>query len=165
MRSIHGVNPSDVPTPDDRWLVVMGVAGSGKTTVGQRLAGELGLDFVDGDDLHPAANVAKMSAGQPLDDDDRAPWLERVAEVLVARDGGVVVACSALKRAYRELIRERCGGAGRPLTFLYLEVTPEVARQRVADRPGHFMGADMVDSQFAALESPIGEPDVVVWEN
>ena len=159
------MSPPEALTPDDRWLVVMGVAGSGKTTVGQRLAGELGIDFVDGDDLHPAANVAKMTAGVPLDDDDRAPWLERVAEVLGANDAGVVVACSALKRIYRELIRERCRNAGRPLKFVHLDVAPEVVRQRVADRPGHFMGTDMVDSQFAALESPIGESDVVVLEN
>ncbi len=141
----------------------MGVAGSGKTTVGGQIATEFGVDFVDGDDLHPAANVAKMSAGEPLDDDDRLPWLERVGDVLASSEGGVVVACSALKRTYRELIRERCRDAGRPLKFVYLDVSSDVARRRVANRPGHFMGTDMVDSQFAALESPIGEPDVVVW--
>lgn len=146
-------------------MVVMGVAGSGKTTVGRQLADELAIDFVDGDDLHPPANVAKMSAGEPLDDDDRAPWLERVAEVLASDERGAMVACSALKWSYRQLLRDRCRAAGRPLRFVYLDVSPEVARQRVADRLGHFMGTQMVDSQFAALESPVGEPDVVVWEN
>ncbi len=156
------MNLPDGLTRADRWLVVMGVAGSGKTTVGGRIAFEFGVAFVDGDDLHPAANVAKMSAGEPLDDDDRIPWLARVADVLASSEAGVVVACSALKRRYRDLLRERCRDAGHPLTFVFLDVASEVVRARVASRPGHFMGADMVDGQFAALESPIGEPDVVV---
>lgn len=137
-------------------VVVMGVAGSGKTTVGTALATALGVEFVDADSLHPAANVAKMAAGRPLDDTDRAPWLAAVAAVLDAADG-VVVACSALKRRYRDVLRALPG-----VRFVFLDLDPSTARDRAERRADHFMGPAMVASQFDALERPDGEPDVVV---
>jgi gluconokinase len=134
-------------------LVVMGVSGSGKTSVGVGLAVRLGLAFVDGDSLHSAANVAKMHAGIALDDSDRAPWLDAVGAVLgdaTTYPGGVVVACSALKRGYRDRLRAASGGC----RFLYLALAPELARERVGNRPGHFMPASLVANQFATLEPP-----------
>ncbi len=131
-------------------VVVMGVAGSGKTTVGRGLADALGVPFVDGDDLHPPANIAKMARGAPLDDDDRRPWLEAVGAWLAERPAGVV-ACSALKRSYRDLLRTAAPGA----VFLHLSADRDAIVERVADRPGHFMPASLVDSQFADLE-PLG---------
>jgi gluconokinase len=129
-------------------LVVMGVAGSGKTTVGERLADRLAADFVDADSAHPPANIEKMSAGIPLDDDDRRPWLQRLREELAASDM-VVVTCSALKRSYRDVLR-LAGG----VEFVMLEIDRDAVNRRVRDRDGHFMKADMVDSQFADLERP-----------
>ncbi len=134
-------------------LVVMGVSGSGKTSVGQGIAARFGVAFCDGDDLHSAANVAKMHAGIALDDIDRAPWLDAVGAVLADRvryPDGVVVACSALKRAYRDRLRVAAGGCH----FLYLALTRETAERRVAGRPGHFMPASLVATQFATLERP-----------
>lgn len=125
----------------------MGVAGSGKTTLGAALAAQFGAPFVDADDLHPAANVAKMARGEALGDADRAPWLERVAEALAG--GPVVVACSALKRAYRDRLR-RAGG----VRFLHLDAPREVLAARLAGRRGHFMPASLLDSQLATLEVP-----------
>lgn len=137
-------------------IVVMGVASSGKTTLGARLAGRIGAAFVDGDSLHPPENVEKMSVGVPLDDDDREPWLERVRDTLAASDA-IVVACSALRRSYRDLIR----GAGN-VRFVFLDLDLETARRRAARRRRHFMGAEMVASQFATLERPgPDEADVV----
>jgi len=137
-------------------LVVMGVSGSGKTSVGQGIAARFAVPFVDGDDLHSVANVAKMHAGIALDDADRAPWLDAVGAVL--GDGerypkGVVVACSALKRAYRNRLRAASGGCH----FLYLALPPEIATQRVAGRQGHFMPTALVANQFATLESPTSD--------
>lgn len=134
-------------------IVVMGVSGSGKTSVGERIAHRHGLDFVDGDALHPPANVAKMHAGTPLGDADRWPWLDIVGDTLAdvsAHPKGIVVACSALKRVYRDRIRSRATGC----RFVYLALTPEVATERVGNRPGHFMPATLVASQFATLEPP-----------
>ncbi len=134
-------------------LVVMGVAGSGKSACGAALAAALGIDFVDGDDLHPAANVAKMHGGTPLTDEDRWPWLDRVGETLAdhaAHPRGVVVACSALRRRYRDRIRASRGAP----TFVFLDITTEEARSRLSNRPGHFMPVSLVESQFAALERP-----------
>ena len=132
-------------------VVVMGVAGSGKTTIASMLAARLGWVFVDGDWLHPAANVEKMRGGTPLTDDDRWPWLraiaERMREVNAAGDG-VVVACSALKRAYREVLLE--GGA----RLAYLEGDRETIARRLASRDGHFMPPALLESQFEALEPP-----------
>lgn len=132
-------------------IVVMGVSGCGKTTIGIRLAARLGVPFVDGDELHPAANVAKMAAGHPLDDADRWPWLARVGGALAtAGDNGLVIACSALKRSYRDAIR-----AAAPSTrFLLLDAPRAVLLQRLQARRGHFMPASLLDSQLATLERP-----------
>jgi gluconokinase len=138
-------------------VVVMGVAGCGKSAVGEQLAAALGLALVEGDAFHPAANIAKMRAGQPLDDADRAGWLDVLAGELQARAEGAVLTCSALKRAYRDRLRS----ASPALRFVHLALTPAQARERVATRPGHFYPPALVDSQFAALEDPAGEPGVV----
>ncbi len=130
-------------------FVVMGVAGCGKSTVAAALALRLGLAFVDGDALHPSANIEKMSRGVPLCDDDRWPWLARVGETL--RGGRTVVACSALKRSYRSAIAAQ---AGAPVTFLFLQGDREVLQARMSARPGHFMPASLLDSQLATLEVP-----------
>lgn len=132
----------------DRPVVVMGVSGTGKSTVGRALAAELGLPFVEGDDLHPPANVAKMAAGIPLDDADRAPWLDRVAAELAARP--CVVACSALKRAYRDRLR----AAAPDLALVFLDGDPATLAERVGARSAHFMPVSLLDSQLATLEPP-----------
>ena len=129
-------------------IVVMGVAGSGKSTLGAALATRLGAAFVDTDDLHPPANRAKMAAGTPLTDADRAPWLDLVAEVLRDR-APVVVACSALRRAYRDRLREAGG-----VRFLHLAAPKEAIAARMAARRGHFMPASLLDSQYETLEPP-----------
>ncbi|OBB14559.1 gluconate kinase [Mycolicibacterium setense] len=134
-------------------VVVMGVSGSGKSTVGAALAQRMRVPFADGDDFHPAANIAKMSAGHALDDEDRHPWLESIGEWLVDHHDGGVMSCSALKRKYRDQLRRHCPD----VVFLYLSGSPEVIRRRQASRPGHFMPAALLDSQFATLE-PLG-PD------
>jgi gluconokinase len=135
-------------------IVVMGVSGSGKSTVGAALAQRLRVPFADADDFHPPANIAKMSAGHPLDDDDRYPWLESIGQWLAQHCGdGGVMSCSALKRKYRDQLRGHCSG----VEFLHLSGTPEVIKRRQASRPGHFMPASLVASQFATLE-PL-EPD------
>lgn len=142
-----------------RVVYVMGVAGSGKTTIGALLAGRLGGAFVDADDLHPAANVAKMARGEALDDDDRAPWLDAVARAADARAATttVVVACSALRAAYRT----RLAAIGARVVFVHLVAPPAVLQARLASRVGHFMKADMLASQLAALEVPVDADDVV----
>lgn len=128
-------------------IVVMGVSGSGKSTVGAALAARLGVEFEDGDDLHPPANIAKMSAGIPLTDEDRWPWLDAVGDWLAARPAGVV-ACSALRRVYRDRVR-----AHAPATYVvHLAGTQELIAARQAARPGHFMPASLLGSQFATLE-------------
>ncbi len=137
--------------------VVMGVSGCGKSRIGQDFATAVGARFVDGDSLHPLANIAKMSRGEPLTDDDRAPWLDKVGQVLQAQ--GMVVACSALKRIYRDRIR---AGAGAPVIFLYLRGRRDTLLQRMATRPGHFMPVSLLDSQLATLEPPgADEPHLV----
>lgn len=134
-------------------LVLMGVSGCGKTTVARILAERLHWAFEEGDALHPQANVAKMAAGHPLDDDDRAPWLARVADWVEARlDAGEcgVITCSALKHSYRALIDRR----GRGVEFVYLHGSRELVASRLATRHGHFMPLSLLDSQFATLEEP-----------
>ena len=134
-------------------IVVMGVAGSGKSTVGAALAAALGWRFVDGDDHHSPANIAKMARGEPLDDADRWPWLDvlrGIIAVALEQRSGLVLACSALKARYRERLT---GGDGR-VRFAHLTGTPELLRARLAKRAGHFMKTGMLDSQLAALEPP-----------
>lgn len=129
-------------------IVVMGVSGSGKSTVGSALAQRLRLPFVDADALHPPANIAKMAAGEPLDDDDRRPWLDLVGAWLASHPAGGVASCSALKRAYRDRLRAHCPR----VEFLHLSGSPELIGRRLADRTGHFMPAALLRSQFEALE-------------
>lgn len=140
-------------------IVVMGVSGAGKTTVGIELARLAGLRFEDADALHPAANVAKMAAGTPLDDADRWPWLELVGRHLADSPDGLVMACSALKRVYRNAIR----AAAPDTVFVQLNVPRAELSDRVANRLGHFMPVTLLDSQLEALE-PLGadETGVVV---
>lgn len=132
-------------------VVVMGVSGSGKSTVGVALARSLRVPFVDADALHPPGNIAKMAAGEPLDDDDRYPWLDRVGEWLAGHRDGGVVSCSALKRAYRDQLRTHCP----QVQFLHLAGSPALISGRLAVRTGHFMPAALLRSQFDALE-PLG---------
>ena len=135
-------------------LVVMGVSGSGKSTIGAAIAGRLRVPYEDADDLHPQANIEKMTAGIALDDGDRYPWLEAVGEWLAARVAqGGVMSCSALKRKYRDQLRRHTDA----VTFLHLDGTPQVIARRQASRPGHFMPASLLESQFRTLE-PL-EPD------
>jgi gluconokinase len=138
----------------------MGVSGSGKTTVGEMLASEIKAKFIDGDDLHPRANILKMANGEALNDEDRAPWLERIRDALFSLQNkneiGVIV-CSALKKKYRKKIRE----GNENILFVYLEGTIETIISRISERSGHFMKANLVSSQFEALESPVAEPDVL----
>ena len=134
--------------------VVMGVSGCGKSTVGAAFARAIDAQFVDGDDLHPPENVAKMASGQPLTDADRWPWLDRVGAALT---GDVVIGCSALKRAYRDRIRAVAG----PVRFLHLAGSREVIAARMVARPGHFMPLGLLDSQFAALEPLAPDEDGV----
>jgi gluconokinase len=140
--------------------VIMGVSGSGKTTIGAQLARALNVEFVDGDDLHPPENVRRMSAGIPLADEDRRPWLLAIAERLRAakRAGvGVVATCSALKHSYRDLLR---GGAA-DAQFVYLKGSLALIAKRMAERLGHFMPPSLLESQFATLEEPT--PDEHAW--
>ncbi|WP_062303796.1 gluconokinase [Demequina subtropica] len=132
-------------------IVVMGPTSSGKSTVGSALAAALGVPFVDGDDLHPSANVAKMAAGVALTDADRWPWLQRVGTRLHEAPGGMVVACSALRLTYRDQIR----ASAPDVWFLELALDEAEAQRRCAAREGHFMPASLVASQFATLE-PLG---------
>jgi len=134
-------------------VVIMGVAGVGKTTVGRMLAGRLGWTFVDADDLHPAANIAKMARGEPLTDEDREPWLESIVRKLadlVARGESAVLACSALRHAFRERLRS----AGNDVRFVYLRAPQDVIASRLRTRANHFFKPDLLQSQLDALEEP-----------
>ncbi|MGV8989064.1 MAG: gluconokinase [Cypionkella sp.] len=142
-------------------MVVMGVSGCGKSSVGEGVAAQLGMSYREGDNLHPAQNVAKMRAGTPLTDEDRWPWLDQVAKVL-ADDAPVIVGCSALKRCYRDRIR---AGAGDPVTFVHLAGSRELIAERMAARKGHYMPLSLLDSQFAALEPPGPEEAITVSIN
>ena len=131
-------------------IAVMGVTGAGKTTVAQALAAKLDAEYIDADDMHPASNVSKMSAGVPLDDEDRRPWLELVGYTVASRTGGVVVACSALKRRYRDALREHAPA----LFFVHLAPSPTVLEARLAlARPDHFMPPGLLGSQLDTLET------------
>lgn len=145
-------------TPPRR-IVVMGVSGCGKTTVAEALAAKLGYEFLEGDAQHPARNIEAMRAGIPLDDAMRGPWLDRIAERIAGASGpGIVVACSALKRAYRARLSPEDG-----VFFLHLELDAAECHRRVSGRLGHFMPPDLVDSQLRALEQ-LGpdEPGVTI---
>ena len=130
--------------------VVMGVASCGKTSVGEAIAARLGAHFIEGDKLHPAANVAKMSAGVPLTDDDRWPWLSLVGKSLCSEDARIA-SCSALKRTYRDHIRAE---AQRPVAFVFLDGSRDLLAARIAARKGHFMPPSLLTSQLATLELP-----------
>ncbi|NBU88653.1 MAG: gluconokinase [Betaproteobacteria bacterium] len=142
-------------------LVVMGVSGCGKTSVGHGLAARLGLPMIDGDDLHLPESIARMRAGQPLEDADRWPWLERIGKRLADSRVGLVVACSALRRSYRDRIRQHAAG----VRFLFLDGPFDMVAQRLAQRTGHYMPPSLLDSQFRTLERPDAqETDVFTLE-
>jgi gluconokinase len=147
--TIRGTAPSPI--------LVMGVSGSGKSTVGSALAQRLRVPFVDADTLHPPANIAKMTAGEPLNDDDRYPWLEKVGEWLAGHRDGGVVSCSALKRKYRDQLRAHCPR----VEFWHLSGSPGLISSRVAARSGHFMPAALLRSQLDTLE-PLGADEAGV---
>ncbi|GAA5191851.1 gluconokinase [Ferrimonas gelatinilytica] len=141
-------------------FIIMGVSSTGKSVVGERLAARLGAKFIDGDDLHPRANILKMASGEPLNDEDRAPWLERIRDVAfsVERKNEVaVVVCSALKKCYRDTLRE----GNDKVRFLHLHGDFELIADRMRARQGHFMPLALLENQFQTLElAGEGEPDV-----
>lgn len=142
-------------------LVVMGVAGSGKSTIAEKLAERLGWTYEDGDDFHPEANVAKMSAGHPLTDDDRWPWLQSIADEIDRQSHAgnrLVIACSALKRAYRDVLVHGRSDIG----IVYLDGSPELIAERLKSRKGHFMPPGLLDSQFKTLEPPAPDERPIV---
>lgn len=143
--------------PENSSLVVMGVAGCGKSSLGQHCAEALGLPLLEGDDFHSESNVTKMRSGTPLSDEDRAAWLDTLAAQLQAHPQGVVLTCSALKQRYRERLRAAAPG----LRFVFLDLTQDQARARVAARSAHLFPVSLVASQFAALEDPRDEPGVL----
>jgi gluconokinase len=141
-------------------IVVMGVSGCGKSTVGTLMAEKLELPFVDGDDLHPPENVDRMKAGVSLNDETRRPWLAAIcecAESHFVNNQSVIIACSALKKIYREQLRS----VSKPVQFVFLNGTKKLIAQRLSEREGHFMPESLLDSQFADLENPVGEDGVV----
>lgn len=139
-------------------IVMMGVAGCGKSSAGQMLAQALGLPLIEGDEFHPQSNQNKMRQGLPLTDEDRVDWLNTLGFTLAQHPAGAVLTCSSLKRAYRERLRSFVPG----LCFVFLDIDPETSLQRVTARAGeHLFPPSLVTSQFATLESPIGEPGVL----
>lgn len=141
-------------------IVMMGVSGCGKSTVGAALAESFNAPFVDGDDLHPESNKQKMASGVPLDDSDREPWLHAIcdaAEQTLEEQNVFVVACSALKKTYREQLRT----ISHPVIFVHLHAPQSTIAARQASRPSHFMPPALLDSQYQTLESPAGEPNVI----
>jgi gluconokinase len=156
------IDASPSPRPELPIIVVMGVSAAGKTSVGRALAARLGVEFRDADDLHPASNIAKMAAGTALTDDDRWPWLDRVGQALAearASGPGVVMACSALKRAYRDALRT----LSPECVFVHLTAPRSVLESRIAARSDHFMPSTLLDSQLATLEPlAAGESGVTV---
>ncbi|AYC99732.1 gluconokinase [Neorhizobium sp. NCHU2750] len=142
-------------------IIVMGVSGAGKSSVAELLATRIGSKFVEGDRLHPEANVKKMAEGTPLTDEDRWPWLDIIGRKLKSsREAGedIVLTCSSLKKIYRDRLRS---AGGEPLYFVFLKGTPELLAERMGARKGHFMPTALLQSQLATLESPEGEPGVV----
>jgi gluconokinase len=140
-------------------IIVMGVAGCGKSTFGQALAQRLQLPWIEGDDYHSASSKAKMSAGTPLQDADRIDWLQTLARLIGQHPQGCVIGCSALKRPYRDVLRVRPD-----VRFAYLALTREQAQARVSARQDHFFADTLVNSQFATLEPPLDEHDVITLE-
>ena len=140
-------------------IVVMGVAGCGKSTFGRALAKELALPWIEGDDFHSAPSKAKMEAGTPLDDADRAGWLQTLVNQIAKHPAGCVIGCSALKKSYRDTLRQ--SGS---VKFAYLRLTREEAQRRVSNRAGHFFSDTLVASQFAALQDPADEPEVMALD-
>lgn len=134
-----------------RYAIVMGVSGCGKTSVGEGLSHRTGIRFIDGDALHPKANVDKMSAGSPLTDQDRWPWLEAIGREFATSPEPLIIGCSALKRSYRDKIRHHAGAI---VTVIHLAGTREIISERMQARKDHFMPLTLLDSQFAALETP-----------
>ncbi len=148
------------PAAIAKTIIVMGVCGCGKSTFGAALAGRLDADFIEGDKLHPASNIAKMSRGEPLQDEDRMPWLKSIVERAresSASNKTVVIACSALKKSYRDLLRTTGSAVG----FVHLAGPINIVLSRVGSRSDHFMPVSMVESQYATLESSTGESDVI----
>lgn len=141
-------------------LVVMGVSGSGKTKFGAALAERLRLRFAEGDDFHPPENIAKMSAGEPLDDADRRPWLDAIGRWLAEQQDGAVVSCSALRRTYRDRLRRQASG----VRFVHLAGHPDVIAHRQAGRTGHYMPPSLLASQFATLEPLAPDEDGIVLD-
>ena len=143
---------SALPGDEALRLVIMGVSGSGKSTLGAALADRLGMEMIDGDDLHLPQSIAKMRAGIALDDEDRWPWLDRIAGLLAARSHrpGLIVACSALRRMYRDRIRRQAAD----VRFVFLDGSFELIRQRMTLRTGHYMQPELLHSQFRTLERP-----------
>ncbi len=139
----------------------MGVSGCGKTSIGKLLAEKLDVPFYDGDDFHPASNVEKMRSGEPLNDQDRYPWLVALASQIskMNKQGGGVLACSALKQTYREILEE---AAGAKVAFVYLKGGRELIAERLSDREGHYMPAELLDSQFKDLEEPEDSVTVLI---
>jgi len=142
-------------------VIVMGVCACGKSTIGEQLAAKLGRKFIDGDDLHPRTNIQKMASGQPLDDEDRKPWLERIRDAAYSLENknehGIIV-CSALKQKYRDQIRD----GNQNVTFLFLDGDMALILERMRQRQGHFMKENMVKSQFETLERPDNEAGTLV---
>ena len=144
-------------------IVLLGVAGSGKSVAGSRLAAELGYRFIEGDQLHPPENVARMASGEPFTHAHRWGWLDTIGERLassLATGHGAVAACSALKRIYRDRLRGKCP----EVIFIYIAIDRETARTRVQLRKGHFMPPSLVDSQFATLEPPVKNEDALTLD-
>jgi len=155
---------TSLPVLQKPLIVVMGVAGSGKTTIASGLAERLGVPFVEGDSLHPIANVMKMASGIPLTDEDRWPWLAAIGERMEVErltGHGVVVSCSALKHAYRDCLRKEVNGK---VHFILLDGSRELITDRMKKRKGHFMPPALLDSQFATLEKPTSDEHAVILD-
>lgn len=142
------------------YIVLMGVSGSGKSSIGKQIAATLNYRFIEGDELHPAENIAKMSKGIALTDEDRLPWLQKIQSSIRQLSGQqqpAVISCSSLKKSYRDILRN----ASDKLLFIYLEGNYELIRERLMSREGHFMKDNLLTSQFNTLEAPNLEPDVI----